>query len=525
MPSTGPKSCHPGHAHCCPQEHDAADHAAISAGGFPVGLSGAALGGAMAMVSWSQLQATQGELEPSPPRRPLRVQPIFTYPLATRRTQTSWRNWGGVQTQADVEQEATRIRGELDTIRSQADFPLEIRPLAVVREAGEIGAIPDIQKADALIVWAAGDGGKHFTAEMDAIVKLGKDSIFFVRHKSGPVYYWYEGMMARFLHRETDSLALKGIGYEDIVVDRTDEVLWRLRALCGLRNTMGSRIIAIGGASGWATPQAPKLAKDLFKLDIQVVPYDQLGELIKASRRDAAATALAQRRAEEYLKQPGTTLETDRQFVANAFLLEQVFRRLMKKADCRAITIGACMSTIMPLAETSACLALSTLNDDGYLAFCESDFVVVPSGILLANISGKPAFLNDPTYPHDSVITLAHCTGPRKMDGKTLEPARILTHFESDYGAAPKVEMRKGQLTTNILPDFAAKRWVGLLGEIVEAPFLDICRDQIDIRFKCDSLLLAERMPGFHWMTGYGDYAKELGYALKRVGIQWEFLG
>src|SRR5450759_3355976 len=26
-----------------------------------------------------------------------------------------------------------------------------------------------------------------------------------------------------------------------------------------------------------------------------------------------------------------------------------------------------------------------------------------------------------------------------------MEPARILTHFESDYGAAPKVEWRKGQ--------------------------------------------------------------------------------
>jgi len=26
-------------------------------------------------------------------------------------------------------------------------------------------------------------------------------------------------------------------------------------------------------------------------------------------------------------------------------------------------------------------------------------------------------------------------------------------------------------------------------------------------------------------MTGYGDYIKELGYALKRVPIQWEVLG
>ena len=89
----------------------------------------------------------------------------------------------------------------------------------------------------------------------------------------------------------------------------------------------------------------------------------------------------------------------------------------------------------MPLAETSACLTLSRLNDDGYLAFCESDFVVIPAGMLMASISGHPMFLNDPTYPHDGLITLAHRTAPRKLDGHTIEPVRILTHFESDYGA------------------------------------------------------------------------------------------
>jgi hypothetical protein len=111
------------------------------------------------------------------------------------------------------------------------------------------------------------------------------------------------------------------------------------------------------------------------------------------------------------------------------------------------------------------------------------------------------------------------------MNGRTAEPARIRTHFESDYGAAPKVEMAKGQLTTNIAPDFAAKRWVGLRGEIVEAPFLPICRSQIDIGYKCDDRILARRMPGFHWMTAYGDWTREVGYALKRVAIEWDFLG
>jgi len=32
-------------------------------------------------------------------------------------------------------------------------------------------------------------------------------------------------------------------------------------------------------------------------------------------------------------------------------------------------------------------------------------------------------------------------------------------------------------------------------------------------------------MPGFHWMVCYGDYRRELGYALKRTDVAWENLG
>jgi hypothetical protein len=179
------------------------------------------------------------------------------------------------------------------------------------------------------------------------------------------------------------------------------------------------------------------------------------------------------------------------------------------------------MGTIMPMSETTACLPLSLLNDDGYLAFCESDFVVIPSGILLHYIAAKPVFLNDPTFPHDNMVTLAHCTAPRKMDGKHPERAKILTHFESDYGAAPKVEMKIGQSCTNIVPDFASKKWIGFAGTIVGNPFLDICRSQIDVRIDGDSTALMEQMKGFHWMMSYGNYLRETGYALKKAGVDW----
>jgi len=155
------------------------------------------------------------------------------------------------------------------------------------------------------------------------------------------------------------------------------------------------------------------------------------------------------------------------------------------------------------------------------MAFCESDFVVVPSGILLHHISGLPVFLNDPTYPYKNMVTLAHCTAPRKMDGKNSEDVRILTHFESDYGAAPKVEMRLGQVVTNLIPDFASRKWVGFAGTIVGNPFLDICRSQIDVKVHGDCDRLLREMKGFHWMTCYGNCLREAGYALQKAGVEW----
>ena len=511
--------------HCCPREYPARGvNQEFTRRAFLKGIGATAIAGmALGQLSWPLALTEDTGPDADLIRRPLKVKPVLVYDIPSRRPQTSWRSWGGIQTKAAVDEESGRIRGELEKLRSAADFPVDFLPLSGVSTAADLASVTDLSGSDAILLYAAGG----WMDVLDTLEGMGKDLIIFCRHRSGPVYLWYEIVSPRYLRQHTDSPAVKGVTDEDVVIDSQDEILWRLRGLAGLRNTLNTRILAIGGPDAWSQPAGvvPKLVSDIWKFDIRTILYEELGKLIQAARADGEAVKRARERAAAYLNIPGTTLETERSFVENAFLLEQVFRGLMKQADCRAITINGCMGTIMPLAQTSACLTLSLLNDAGYLAFCESDFVVIPSGILLANISGRPVFLNDPTYPHEGVITLAHCTAPRKMDGRRREPARILTHFESDYGAAPKVEMGQGQVLTNIVPDFASKRWAGLKGEIIAAPFLPICRSQIDIRFACDSLTLAQRMPGFHWMTSYGDYLRETGYALRRVNIAWENLG
>jgi hypothetical protein len=447
---------------------------------------------------------------------PLKVQPVLTYEIPKRREGTSYRPWGGVQTGADAAREKEQIGRELQTL-AQADRRLEILPCHIAQTAEEAAAVAN-GNHDVTLMYAAGGSVKVVEAATDPR----KWTLMFLRHRSGPVYLWYEIAHPRYLRKTVDEFGQPGVGVNDVIVDSQAEVMLKLRALRGLKNTLGKRIVAVGGPSGWGMGgrKAPEISRNEWKLDIRTVGYPELGERIQRARQDDAKMKRCASEADRYLQQRGVRLETSREFVSKAFLLTDIFRDLLDEAQTDAITINQCMGTIMKVSETTACLPLSVLNDEGYLAFCESDFVVIPSGILLHSISGTPVFLNDPTHPHDGLVTLAHCTAPRKMDGEHAEPARILTHFESDYGAAPKVEMRKGQRVTNLIPDFANRKWVGFEGEIVDNPFLAICRSQIDVAIRGDTQTLLEEMKGFHWMTGYGNYLRETRYALGKLGVE-----
>ena len=515
--------------HCCPPPQPTISEELFQVHRRSFFANSDAAGSALGGLSWNSiLTGISSQQIPMPAgRMPIIVKPVLMHDLPQPRERNSWRNWGGIHTQEAAKEEATRITAELTGIKKTADFPVEFMEVSIVTNMNSMAEHPDIAKADLLIVYGAGYG-------IDALKNIQKDAIIFQRWKSGPVYLQYEIVSPRFLRQHTDFQKISHILPEDVVTDSLDELTWRLRALCGLKNAKNSKIITIGGAGGWAQPKevVPNLAKTIWGYQYHDVSYDELEKLLVAAKADAATMKLATSRADEYLKIPGTKIEkatafsqpSNREFIINCFVLDKVFRHILAEAGCRNITVNSCMGTIMEVARTAACLTLSTLNDDGYLAFCESDFVVIPSGVLMANITGKPVFLCNPCYPHDQFITYAHCTSPRKMDGKNFEPMRIVTHYESDYGAAPKVDFPNGVRFSCVSPDFEAKNWFGMTGEVIDAPHRPICTTQIDLRYKCPSSLLAERMHGFHWMLGYGDYLKEMGYALRRVGIGWDNL-
>lgn len=453
----------------------------------------------------------------------LKIQPVLMYRIPQRRYATSWKSWGGVQNEQAATDEAKRISQELSSLSISADFPFEVLPVAKVKTIEQALQIHR-NDYDVIIVYPATGSGDLlracFAKEKD------KDTIIFARHSSGPAYYWYEALSVRYLSTEDEpkqnSAENHGdVHIDDVVIDDMQELLWRLRALYGMKNFIGARIVALGGPWGKYSPEAPRVAYDKYKIEIIDAGYDITAPRIRTSLKDRNLISKATQWTDRYLSLPDTKLMTEKKFIINAFLLYHAFKELIKENNASAFTIKSCMSEILPISETTPCLTLSLLNDEGLLAFCESDFVVIPSGILLHYISGKPVFLHNSTFPHNSIVTCAHCSAPRRMNGTRYEPASIMSHYESEYGAAPKVEIPKGQEVTFIDPEYSTGRWLGFKGTVKSNPYYEICRSQQDVEIHGDWRKLIKEVRDSHWMMVYGDYLKEIGYASRKIGVNW----
>ncbi len=449
------------------------------------------------------------------------VQPVLMYSIPERREATSWKSWGDIKSKEAVDEECARITGELDALVKKAGFGIQVRP--VIRIDGDGDAVhAGKSDADVVILYPSGGDGETLRA------CLPKDrGLIFLRHRSGPLYYWYEALSTKYLRTDTVNPAEskqqnKVVGVDDVVVDDTDELLWRLRARYAMKNFTGTRVVALGGPQGKYAQNAPKFDHEKYGLEIIDESYDDFAKRISGALADKERMELAEKWTDEYLALPATTVATERPFIVNSFILYGLFKELMTEHNAPAFTINSCMNLIMPMSKTTACLALSLLNDEGLLAFCESDFVIIPAGILMYHLAQTPVFLHNSTFPHKAMVTCAHCTSPRRLDGVNYAPALITTHYESEYGASPKIDMPIGQVVSFIDPEYDTGRWVGMRGTIEDNPSLAICRSQQEVKIEGNWRQLQKEVRDSHWIMAYGDHLREIGYAAPRLGVTWD---
>ena len=98
---------------------------------------------------------------------------------------------------------------------------------------------------------------------------------------------------------------------------------------------------------------------------------------------------------------------------------------------------------IVKACNTTSCLALAKLNDEGIVAGCEGDMQTLMTMLLAKKLLNEPAFMANPSILTDKTSMFAHCTVPLSMCFKTT----MRTHFESGIGVAVQGDMPLGDYT------------------------------------------------------------------------------
>ena len=118
-----------------------------------------------------------------------------------------------------------------------------------------------------------------------------------------------------------------------------------------------------------------------------------------------------------------------------------VIKKICRDEHLDAMTIR-CFD-IVKACNTTSCLALAKLNDEGIVAGCEGDMQTLMTMLLAKKLCNEPAFMANPSILTDKTSMFAHCTVPLSMCYKT----NMRTHFESGIGVAVQGDLPLGDYT------------------------------------------------------------------------------
>lgn len=152
--------------------------------------------------------------------------------------------------------------------------------------------------------------------------------------------------------------------------------------------------------------------------------------------------------------------------------------RVIKANRLDALTLR-CFD-ILASDQTTGCLALAKLNDDGIPAACEGDVPAMLTMMVARAVSGKASFMANPSQIQPDMVTFAHCTCPPTI----LSSFSLDTHFESGKGLAVAGLFAEGEFTICKI-DFSGGQYALATGRsqpISLSPSL--CRTQIRLQIE-----------------------------------------
>lgn len=254
----------------------------------------------------------------------------------------------------------------------------------------------------------------------------------------------------------------------------------------------------VGEPSEWLIASMPDRSKIENKLGLQLVPFSM--EELKKNMDKGEASALSGFSQSFYRACDKQALSE----LARAAKIYAGLIRLVRTHHLSALTLR-CFD-ILSSEQTTGCLALAKLNDEGITSACEGDVPAMLSMMLLRAIAGGASFMANPSRITDKSVTFAHCTCPPGI----LRQYSLKTHFESGKGLAISGEFATGVFTVCRF-DFVNNRYALATGKSVVYAFSSsLCRTQITLEIQDAADYFLSRPLGNHHILIPGDFSDKI---------------
>lgn len=207
-----------------------------------------------------------------------------------------------------------------------------------------------------------------------------------------------------------------------------------------------------------------------------------------------------------FLGSADEVVENSREDTTDAVRIYLALKEVVDEYSLDALTIR-CFDLVEKL-ETTGCLALSYLNDEGIIAGCEGDIPAAFTMLVIYYLTEEQSFMANP-YKIDAInnrVKFAHCTVPTALCSDYISRS----HFETGIGVGIQGVLPEGPVTVlkiggnNLDCSFMAR---GSIDANLDSP--NACRTQVEISFDRDiGNYFLEEPIGNHHVIVPGDYYK-----------------
>lgn len=217
--------------------------------------------------------------------------------------------------------------------------------------------------------------------------------------------------------------------------------------------------------------------------------------------------AKAKRVAADFLENAAEIVESSKAEVVEASKIYLALKEVIAENELDVITIR-CFDIVNKL-NTTGCLALSLLNNEGLVSGCEGDVPAAFSMFLAFQLTGVMPFMANPAAidKKKDEILFAHCTVATDIS----EDYIIRSHFETGIGVGVQGLLKKGPVTVFKIGGAGLEQYFVAEGKIIEnLNSANACRTQLKISLPQSSDYFLNDTIGNHHLIIPGYHADKI---------------